>query len=321
MPRDEEPDMPLTPETRGLLDFLAQANLPRYPAVGALEARRIFRERGRLLQPDPPPVASAQDRAVPGPHGSIPVRVYRPVGSSDDVVLPVLVFFHGGGWVIGDVEGYDTLCRALANESRCAVVSVNYRLAPEHKFPSAVEDCVAATSWVAEHAPELRVDRERLAVGGDSAGGNLAAVVSITARDAGAPAIAFQLLIYPATRNDETVPSRVELRNGYLLEQDLIDWFGECYVRTPADYADWRCSPFRAPDLSRLPPALVLTAEYDPLRDEGKDYADRLRAAGVKVTYRCHAGMIHGFVNMGRVIPQASAAIRECAEAMANALR
>jgi acetyl esterase len=312
--------MPLAPEARGVLDYLAQANLPRYPAVGPVEARRIFRERGRLLQPERPEVGSVEDHVAPGPQGTIPVRLYRPLGSDREAVLPVLVFFHGGGWVIGDVEAYDTPCRILANESRCAVASIDYRLAPEHKFPIAVDECIAATEWVAEHAPELRLDRERLAVGGDSAGGNLAAVVAIAARDARGPRVRFQLLIYPATRNDRNVPSRVELRTGYLLEEDLIEWFGACYVRTTDDYLDWRCSPALAPDLSRLPPALVLTAEYDPLRDEGRDFADRLRDAGVDVTYRCHPGMIHGFVSMGRVIPQAATALRECAEALARAL-
>jgi acetyl esterase len=312
--------MPLSVEARGLLEYLAQANLPRYPAVGPVEARRIFRERGRLLQPERPEVASVEDHVAPGPHGTIPIRLYRPLGADREAVLPVLVFFHGGGWVIGDVEAYDTPCRILANEARCAIASIDYRLAPEHKFPIAVEECIAATEWVAEHAPELRLDRERLAVGGDSAGGNLAAVVAIAARDARGPRVRFQLLIYPATRNDGGLPSRVELGRGYLLEDDLIEWFGACYVRTPEDYLDWRCSPALAPDLSRLPPALILTAEYDPLRDEGKDFADRLRAAGVGVTHHCHPGMIHGFVSMGRVIPQAAAALRECAEALSSAL-
>jgi acetyl esterase len=311
--------MPLAPEARALLDWLVQANLPRYPSIGPVESRKVFRERGPFLQPPRPEVASVSERAIPGPHGPIPARIYRPLGSASDAVLPVTVFFHGGGWVIGDLESYETLCRGLCNEARCCVVSVDYRLAPEHKFPAAVDDCAAATAWVAKQSAELKVDPGKIAVAGDSAGGNLAAVVAILARDAGAPRIAFQLLIYPGISHDSNSPSRRELGTGDLLDEELMQWFGACYVRGPEDYLDWRCAPIRAPDLSRLPPALVITAEYDPLRDEGKAYADRLRAAGVDVTYSCYPGMIHGFVSMGRVIPAAAEGLHESAQALAAA--
>lgn len=310
--------MPLAPEARTVLDLIAAANRPPYHTLSAPEARRQYKDARRMLQPPPPDVASAEDRSIPGPHGSIRIRYYRPLGSRPDDVLPALLYFHGGGWVIGDLDTHDGVCRALANEARCGVVSVEYRVGPEDRFPKAVDDCVAATRWVADQATSLHLDRERLAVGGDSAGGNLATVVALSARDAGGPKLAFQVLIYPATTQNVLYPSQRELGQGYLLTRELQDWFRDCYVG-PEDYADWRCSPLMARDLSRLPPALVITAEYDPLRDEGKAYAEALRGAGVPVSYTCYPGMIHGFITMGRFIPAAGEALRESARALARA--
>jgi acetyl esterase len=301
------------------MEYLAGLGLPPIDRIPAAEARRQYREARVPLQPPPPEVASFEDREIAGPGGALRVRAYRPLGSRAGDALPALVYFHGGGWTIGDLDTHDGLCRALANEARCAVVSVDYRLGPEHKFPAAVDDALAATRWVAAEGERLRVDPSRLAVGGDSAGGNLAAVVAILARDAGGPPIAFQLLVYPATAMDASFPSHSELGEGHLLTRDVMDWFRDCYVRGPEDWRDWRCSPLLAPDLSRLPPALVLTAEYDPLRDEGKAYADRLRGAGVDVVYACYPGMIHAFMTMGKVMPAAQDAIRECAAALAAA--
>jgi acetyl esterase len=285
----------------------------------AAEARRQFREARAPLQPEPPEVASVEDRAIPGPGGQLPIRSYRPLGSGARDLLPGLVYFHGGGWTIGDLDTHDGVCRALANAARCAVVSVDYRLGPEHKFPAAVDDSVAATRWVAAEAGRLGIDAARLAVGGDSAGGNLATVVALTARDAGGPALAFQLLIYPGTDIDGQFPSIAELGHGHLLTREVMKYFRECYLRGPEDCGDWRCSPLRAKDLSGLPPALVVTAEFDPLRDEGRAYAERLREAGVRVAYSCYPGMIHGFVTMGRVMPAAWQAIREAGAALAGA--
>lgn len=312
--------MSLAPECRAVLDWIA-ANRPPYDTVPVAEARRLYREARRAVQPDPPEMASVEDRLIPGPAGSIPIRAYRPLASEERRILPALVFFHGGGWTIGDLDTHDTLCRTLADEARCAVVAVDYRLAPEHKFPAAVDDAVSATRWVAENAEALRLDPERLAVGGDSAGGNLAEVVALTARDAGGPRIAFQLLIYPATMIDADFPSVAANGKGYALTQDLMAWFRAHYVRSPDDHRDWRCSPLLARDLSRLPPAFVLTAEYDPLRDEGQAYAERMRGAGVEVAQVCCPGMIHGFILMGKVIPAANEAVRQCARALASALR
>jgi acetyl esterase len=313
--------MPLAPEAKAVLDWIASAGTPPYDTLPPPEARRQYREARKALTPPPPDVASVQDRPAPGPHGPIPVRCYRPLGSAPDDRLPVLVYFHGGGWTIGDLETHDWVCRSLANETPCAVVAVDYRLGPEDKFPAAVDDARAATRWVAASADELRVDPSRVAVGGDSAGGNLAAVVALTARDEGGPALAFQLLIYPGTQIEADFPSLRELGEGHLLTNRLMTWFRSCYVRGPEDCSDWRTSPLLARDHSRLPPALVITGEYDPLRDEGKAYADRLQASGVGTAYSCYPGMIHGFVTMARVIPAAHAAIAESARALAAAFQ
>jgi acetyl esterase len=233
----------------------------------------------------------------------------------------VLVYYHGGGWVIGDLDTHDTLCREIANLSACAVVAVDYRLAPEHRFPAAVDDCLAATRWVRAHASELRLDASRLAVGGDSAGGNLAAVVAIDARERGDLPIAFQLLIYPATDMQRTFLSHVENAQGYNLTKDSMDYFVGHYIADAAQYQDWRASPLLHPDLSNLPPALVLTAGFDPLRDEGAAYAERLTAAGSAASYVLFAREIHGFVLMGKVLDEARSAVALCAAELRRALR
>jgi acetyl esterase len=267
----------------------------------------------KALSPDPMPIAETRDIAIPGPGGPIPARLYR---SAKNGTLPVLVFLHGGGWVVGNIDSHEAMCRHLANRAECAVLSVDYRMGPEHKFPAAVEDCFAATVWTAGNAAALGVDPGRLAVGGDSAGGNLAAVVSLLARDKGAPRIAYQVLIYPATDAAMRHDSVARYAEGYVLTRATMRWFYEQYLRTPDDAADWRVSPLLAPDLSRLPPAYVLTAGYDPLCDEGDAYAARLAAAGVPVTHRRFPGQVHGFVTNGRVIRAAETALDEAAAAL-----
>jgi acetyl esterase len=262
-------------------------------------------------------VAHVEDRRVPVDGAEIPVRIYRPDGP---MPLPVLIYFHGGGWVIGNIGTHDVLCRELANAAGCVVVSVDYRLAPEHRFPTAAEDCFAATRWVAAHAAGFGGDPGRVAVGGDSAGGNLSAVVAQLARDRGGPALAFQLLIYPATDAGCDTPSHRENAHGYLLDAEGLRWFYGHYLAGPADRDDPRCSPLRARDFRGLPPALVVTAEYDPLRDEGEAYADRLRAAGVPVTLTRYPGMIHGFFAMGSVLAAGKQAVDEAARALRAAL-
>jgi acetyl esterase len=263
---------------------------------------------------EPEPVARVEDRCVAGPQGEIPVRIYTPRGQAP---FPVLVFFHGGGWVIGDLDTHDGLCRQLANAASALVVSVHYRLAPEHRFPAAAEDAYAATRWVATNArAALGGDPGRVAVGGDSAGGNLAAVVALMARDRGAPPLVAQVLIYPVTDAPGDTGSYRENAEGYLLTADAMRWFWNHYRGEGAAGREPYACPLRAPDLRDLPPALVITAEFDPLRDEAEAYAHRLREAAVPVQRSRYDGMIHGFVSMSTVFPQARAAIAEVAAAL-----
>lgn len=301
--------MQLDPQARAVLERVARANLPPYSQIGAVAARALYRETRGKLAAAPPEMARVADLRATGPAGDVPVRLYRPLGSTDDERLPVLVFFHGGGWTIGDLDTHDVPCREFADLARCAVVSVGYRLAPEHKFPAAFDDAVAATHWVHAHADALGIDASRLAVGGDSAGGNLAAAVAIAFRDTWGPRIAMQALVYPATDMAADTPSHAAFADGYLLTRDAILWFKDNYLRGREDEADWRASPLRNADLAGLPPAYVVTAGFDPLLDEGRAYAERLRAAGVSVTYECFSGMIHGFITMGGAIAAAHHAI------------
>jgi acetyl esterase len=261
-------------------------------------------------------VGTVSDRTVPGPSGPVPVRVYAATANDS---LPVLVYFHGGGWVIGDLDSYDATCRALTNAAGCVLVSVDYRLAPEHKFPAAAEDCFAALTWVRANAAALGGDARRVAVGGDSAGGNLAAVVAQMSRDRGEPPVALQLLIYPVTdRNFETASYR-DNADGYLLTRDAMIWFWNHYLRKDADANSPLASPLKAANLRGLPPAFVLTAEFDPLRDEGEAYAARLREAGVPVTLKRYDGMIHGFVGLSSMFAQGRQAIADAGAALRTA--
>jgi acetyl esterase len=246
------------------------------------------------------------------------VRLYRPKGAGSTTALPVLVYYHGGGWVIGDLETHDVLCRQITAAAGIAVVAVDYRLAPEHKFPAAIDDAWAATRWVVKQAARLGIDPSRLAVGGDSAGGNLAAVVALMARDAGDPAIQLQMLNYPVTDLAAEAPSYAEFADGFMLTRDSMRWFVDHYLESKSEASDWRASPLRAPSLAGVAPALVVTAGFDPLRDEGDAYARKLRAAGVRVDHICYGGMVHGFLPMGKLldtgmrgVAQISAALRE----------
>ena len=308
--------MSLDPGAQYVIELVQASDAPRYEEVDAPTARDLYRKGRRVLQPDPQEVAEVRNLSAPGLAGPIPLRLYRPAGSASTDRLPVLVYYHGGGWVIGDLDTHDGVCRHLANASGCAVVSVDYRLAPEHKFPAAVEDAWAATGWVAEQSDALGLAAGRLAVGGDSAGGNLAAVISLMARDAGAPKIAYQMLFYPGIDLSMSFPSQRELEEGYLLTKHNQRWFQEQYLRGPEDKADWRASPIVAESLQGLPPAYVLTAGYDPLRDEGEAYARKLQDAGVKVTTHRFPGQIHGFLTMGRVIPESAVALDEAGAAL-----
>lgn len=311
--------MTLDPQAASVLERATRANLPPYARIGASAARELYRETRGALAPPPPEVAKVENLLATGPAGPIPVRLYRALGAADDERLPVLVYFHGGGWTIGDLDTHDVVCREFANLAGCAVASVDYRLAPEHKFPAAVEDAIAATHWVGRMAGTLGLDPARVAVGGDSAGGNLATVVAITLRDAGGPPLAMQVLIYPATDMAADRESHMEFAEGYMLTREAILWFTANYLRGAQDVLDWRASPLRARDLAGVAPAYVVTAGFDPLRDEGKAYADRLHEAGVPVTYECFEGMIHGFVTMGGVIAAAHHAIYRAATGLKQA--
>ncbi len=259
---------------------------------------------------EPEPIFAAEDHDADG----VPVRVYRPSAATN---LPILVVLHGGGWVIGSVDEYDLTARQFANASGAIVVSVDYRLAPEDPFPAPLDDCWTALRWTAAHAAELGGDASRLAIGGDSAGGNLSAACALRARDEGGPALVLQVLIYPVCDCDFTRPSYVTNGEGYLLESEEMQWFFDCYTGSGDERTDWRISPLRVPDLAGVAPAVVLTAEYDPLRDEGEAYADRLRAAGIEVELRRFNGMIHGFFGC----PAAFDAARDAMDFVGTALR
>jgi acetyl esterase len=310
----------LHPQARALLDFIEARGIPPTHTLSPADARAFYRDRRTATQPEAPQVAEVRELKAEGPHGTIPVRLYRPLGSTADAALPVLVYFHGGGWVIGDLDTHDVLCRSLANGAGCAVASIDYRMGPEHRFPAAVDDVLAATRWVHREAASLGLDAGRLAVGGDSAGGNLAAVAAIAARDAGDLPIVFQLLIYPATDQRRGHPSHEANGQGYLLTRDTMAYFHDHYIDDLRHDLDWRASPLLHGDLSGLPPALVLTAGYDPLRDEGMAYAEALTAAGSRAAYVCFERQIHGFITMGKVLDEADTAIALCCAELRRAL-
>jgi acetyl esterase len=305
--------MSLHPQVAALLERVARSPLPPYHSVPAFVARRIYRDTRSALAPRAPEIAEARLLVF---NNLIAVRCYRPVLNE---VLPALVFFHGGGWTIGDLDTHDVVCRQLALGARCAVFSVDYRLAPEHPFPAAVEDCFSATRFVFDHAEKIKIDPNRIAVGGDSAGGNLAAVVALMARDKSGPPLVYQLLIYPATDQRCELPSHERNGEGYLLTKEGIRFFCGGYLPDEKDRTDWRASPLLAASHAHLPPALVLTAGYDPLVDEGRAYAERLAKAGVAVSYREYSDMVHGFVLFGGVVDAANAAVAECCERLRGA--
>ncbi len=310
--------MSLHPQCQAVLEAAAKGGAV-FDTRDPEEARRRYGASTEIFAPATPDLEAVEDRIIPGPEGPLAVRVYTPRAEAGASGLPVLVFFHGGGWVFGDLDSHDAVCRCLAHEAGCLVVSVDYRLAPEHKFPAGLEDCMAALRWAAANGGEIGGDRLRLAVGGDSAGGNLAAAVAQVARDAHGPPLVHQLLIYPATdftADNESLRTNGE---GYLLTKPFIDWSKDTYLGEAREETDPRASPALAEDLAGLPPALVMTAEYDPLRDEGKAYAEAMAAAGVDVRYLEYAGMIHGFIRMGAVVDRAGEAIAEAAGALKRA--
>jgi len=309
----------LDPDVLLVLDMIRLAGRPPFEQLTPAEAREAYMKSRAVLQPEPEPVETVRDLACPGPHGEIPLRLYRPAGAGAGA-LPALVYFHGGGWLLGGLESHDVVCRRFANAARCVVVSVDYRMAPEHKFPAAVDDSAAATRFVATHAGDLGIDPARIAVGGDSAGGNLAAVMALMARDGDLPPLAFQLLVYPATDMAMTTISSQTVGPGVPLTSATMKWFIDHYMRDAADPIDWRASPIRAASVAGTAPALVLTAGVDPLRDEGIAYATRLEREGVRVMAIHLSDQIHGFLSMGKVIRASDTAIDVMSSVLRRAL-
>lgn len=305
----------LTPAMRDVLSRMARAGRPPLHTLTPAQARAAYEAGAGVLEIPKPALARLEDFSIPARDGqALPARLYAP--SAED--LPVLLYFHGGGFTVGSIATHDVLCRQLSHLSGCAVLSVDYRLAPEHKFPTAANDAWDALQWLAAHASSLGLEASSLAVGGDSAGGTLAAMCAVMARDAGLP-LALQLLIYPgcATRQDSA--SHKKFAQGFVLEAAQISWFFDLYVRSPADREDWRFAPLNTPDVDDVAPAWVGLAECDPLVDEGVMYADKLRAAGVPVELEIYRGVTHEFIKMGRIIPEARQAHLDAARALRQA--
>ena len=307
--------MPLDPQARAVLDLLAASGMSDLSIVEPAVIRKLTEAAVVLDQGEP--VARVENRSLPGPAGEIPVRIYVPQTNGP---LPVVAYFHGGGFVYCGLDTHDGTCRALANASGCSVVSVDYRLAPENKFPAAPEDAYAVTRWLADNGAEIGVDPQRIAVAGDSAGGNLATVVALMARDRGGPALAFQLLVYPVADFGFDTDSYRENADGYLLTEKMMRAFWNHYLGDEAEGDHPYASPLRAERLDALPPAFVVTAEFDPLRDEGEAYAARLAEAGVPTTARRYDGMIHGFFSMGHAIDRARVAVADAGLVLRSAL-
>lgn len=304
------------PQVVSLLQMLEEMNAPRMCEQTPDQARETIKNMTMLLPP-PEPIAKVEDSAIPGPAAQIPIRVYTPEGEGP---FPLLVYYHGGGWVVGDLDTHEGTCRSIANSAGCVVVSVDYRLAPECKFPAAVDDSYAALEWVAANAKSMNGDPARIAVGGDSAGGNIAAVVAILARDQNGPRLSHQLLIYPVTDvSCLDTDSHRQCADGYMGTKADMEWCRDHYITSTEDTRSPLVSPILADDLSRLPPALVITCEFDGLRDEGEAYARRLKQAGVPARYSRYNGMIHGFFSMEGLVDRARDAINEAAAALQEA--
>jgi len=291
--------MPLDLQTKFVLDQMAAAGIPPLETL-PLEQARMAQTLPQGKEPEP--VGKVENRILPGPDGDIPVRIYYP--KDVQTSYPGLVYYHGGGWVLGNLDSHDGICRALTNHANCVTISVDYRLAPENKFPAAVEDAYASVQYVYDHADEFQVDQSRIAIGGDSAGGNLAAVVAHLAKEKNTPAICYQVLLYPSTGAGITPPtaSRQENAEGYMLTSGMMDWFFKCYIEKEEDKNNPLVTPMFFEDFKDLPPAIVITAEFDPLRDEGEAYAKKLADAGVEVECIRYDGTIHGFASMAAVI-------------------
>jgi acetyl esterase len=308
---------PLTTKMASVVDRMARAGHPALHTLTAAEARAAYEKGAGVLEVPRPELARVEDFTLAARDGhALPARLYAP----SHAVLPVLLYFHGGGFTVGSIATHDTLCRVLSQKSGCAVISLDYRLAPSHKFPTASNDAWDALQFIAKNAATWGLDSMRIAVGGDSAGGTLAAVCAILARDAGLP-LALQLLFYPGTTAHQDTPSHRRFACGPLLDEPLVSWFFEQYVNTRAERDDWRFAPLNADDVDGVAPAWIGLAEADPLVDEGIAYADKLRLAGVQVDLEIYRGVIHEFIKMGRAIPEALQAHADAARALKGALQ
>ena len=305
--------MPLHPDARKHLDMLKALNAPPMHTLPPAVARANIEKAPRPKGPD---VHKVEDTTIPGPAGKIPVRIYTPAGKGP---FPVLVWFHGGGWVIGSPSMVDHAIRHVVNKAGCICVSVDYRLAPEHKFPAAADDCYAATKWVAENGKKINADPSHIAVGGDSAGGNLSAVVALMARDRGGPKLVHQVMLYPVIENNFNTKSYQDNATGYLLSRDMMVWFWDLYLNKPKEASHAYVAPIRAADLRGVAPALIVTAEFDPLRDEGEAYGKRLKEFGVPTVVKRYDGMIHGFFGMYETISASNDLINQVSDALKQA--
>ncbi|MBE4908953.1 alpha/beta hydrolase [Bacillus luteolus] len=309
--------MNLDPQAKMLLDMMAASGAPAIETLSPEQAREAFALTQQRLRQGASEIVvhKIEDMTINGEKDDIKIRVYSP---KDNEILPALIYFHGGGWVLGNLESHDSLCRAIANSAECVVISVDYSLAPEHKFPVAVYDAFHATKWVYDNAEALKVDPARLAVGGDSAGGNLAAAVTHLAKKDGFLKLCFQALLYPST-NFGITESYSLFSEGYFLTKSAMSWFRDCYLNGTEDLTNPLAAPLLIDDKSDLPPALIITAGFDPLRDEGKAYAESLTEAGIEVEYKCYDGMIHGFISMFGVLHQGKLAVEHISNSLQNA--
>jgi acetyl esterase len=308
----------LDPQAQALMQLMIDKGVPPVNTLTPVQARESYRSRRTFTQPEAPEVYRVEDKLVTYNGVKVPVRVYHPHTAQTQKSLPALVYLHGGGWTIGDLDTHDVLCRSLCIQAEVVVVSVDYRMGPEHKFPAAYDDSVAAFNWTVANASALGVDAKRIAIGGDSAGGNLSAAACVGLRDQKGLSVqpAFQLLIYPATIMWQDTPSYHANGQGYMLTKDSIAYYTDNYLRSRDDAKDWRASPQWANSHADLPPAFVMTAGFDPLRDEGLMYADALSKAGVPCQYICFERQIHGFITMGRVMQEANTAVTLCAQVL-----
>jgi acetyl esterase/lipase len=302
----------LDPQLAELLQAADDAGIPPIHSFSYVDARDFYVLTAKKLAGETPDNLDVSDEVISTSLADIPIRIYRPEGTQDQL-MPALIYFHGGGWCIGDLDSHDHVCRWLASHSECVVISVDYRMGPEHKFPAAVEDAFKSVKWISSHADELKIDENRIGIGGDSAGGNLSAVVTLLAREQGGPHFGCQLLIYPATDMLMRFPSHAICGDGYRLTRTSIAWFISGYLRNGEDMYDKRASPLMAESHADLPPAFIMTAAFDPLKDEGEAYAAKLTESGVEVKYHCYEGMVHGFIAMPGAVDMAKTALLDAA--------